>query len=42
MEEMNKQIKMGWERGFQLGLFFGIVGSCTAFTFIAILVFLIK
>ena len=27
MKELNRQIKMGWERGFQFGLFCGILGT---------------
>ena len=26
MKEVNRQIKMGWERGFQLGLASGAIG----------------
>ncbi len=26
MKEVNRQIKMGWERGFYLGLWFGACG----------------
>ena len=38
MQEVNRQIKMAWERGWDFGLFCGIVGTVLLFTITGVII----
>ena len=38
MQEIERQIKMAWQRGHTLGIVFGIIGTVFAFIFIGLII----